>query len=57
VRADTKAMLWLIGIATIWLLSCLMAVALCVAARRGDDLGVLVLAVDETPPPAMPAER
>ena len=56
-RADTKAMLWLIGIATIWLLSCLMAVALCVAARRGDDLGVLVLAVDETPPPAMPAER
>jgi hypothetical protein len=50
-------MLWLIGIASVWSLSCLMAVALCVAARRGDDLGVLVLAVDETPPPVMPAER
>jgi hypothetical protein len=50
-------MLLLIGIASVWLLSCLMAVALCVAARRGDELGVVLLAVDESSPPAMPAER
>jgi hypothetical protein len=49
-------MLLLIGIATVWLLSCLMAVALCVAARRADDLTVLLHAVDETPP-ATPAQR
>jgi hypothetical protein len=47
-------MLWLIGIATVWLLSCLMAVALCVAARRADDMTVLLLTVDENPPPASP---
>jgi hypothetical protein len=47
-------MLWLIGIATVWLLSCLMAVALCVAARRADDMTLVLLAVDESPPPASP---
>jgi hypothetical protein len=44
-------MLWLIGIATVWLFGCLIAVALCAAARRGDDLGVLLLAVDREPAP------
>jgi hypothetical protein len=43
-------MLWVIGIATVWSFSCLLAVALCVAARRADELGVIVLAVDEPPP-------
>jgi hypothetical protein len=43
-------MLWLIGIASVWSFSCLLAVALCVAARRADEMGVLVLAVDEEPP-------
>ena len=37
VRADTRDMLLLIGIASVWIFSCLMAVALCVMARRGDD--------------------
>jgi hypothetical protein len=30
-------MLWLIGIASAWMLCCALAVALCVMARRGDD--------------------
>jgi hypothetical protein len=30
-------MLWLIGIGGVWALSCVMAVALCVMARRGDE--------------------
>lgn len=30
-------MLWLIGIATVWASLCVLAVALCVAARRGDE--------------------
>lgn len=30
-------MLWFIGIASVWTLGCVMAVALCVMARRGDD--------------------
>jgi hypothetical protein len=29
--------LWLIGIASVWLFVCLVAVSLCVMARRGDD--------------------
>jgi hypothetical protein len=30
-------MLWLIGIASIWSVCCVLAVALCVMARRGDE--------------------
>ena len=30
-------MLWLIGIASVWSFICLVAVWLCVMARRGDD--------------------
>ena len=30
-------MLWLIGIASVWSTGCVLAVALCVMARRGDD--------------------
>ena len=37
-------MLWLIGIGGAWALSCVMAVALCVMARRGDEQLVHVLA-------------
>jgi hypothetical protein len=29
--------LWLIGIASVWLFVCLLAVSLCAMARRGDD--------------------
>jgi hypothetical protein len=43
-------MLWLIGIAFVWLFSCVLAVALCIAARRADELTVLLLAVDEESP-------
>lgn len=43
-------MFLVIGIASVWLFSCLLAVALCVAARRADEMTVLVLAVDEQPP-------
>ena len=32
-----KDMLWLIGIASVWTFCCILAVALCVTARRGDD--------------------
>lgn len=30
-------MLWLIGIVGVWLLLCVLAVSLCVMARRGDE--------------------
>jgi hypothetical protein len=43
-------MIWLIGIAGVWSFCCLMAVALCVAAGRGDErLTRLLAAVPETP--------
>jgi hypothetical protein len=37
-------MLWLIGIAGVWTICCLLAVALCVMARRGDEQLSLVFA-------------
>jgi hypothetical protein len=42
-------MLWLIGIGGAWALSCVMAVALCVMARRGDEQLTVVL--DRLPAP------
>ena len=36
-RADIWAMLILALIGSVWTFSCVMAVALCVAARRGDE--------------------
>ena len=43
-------MFWLIGIAGVWTFCCLMAVALCAAASRGDErLELLLGAVPETP--------
>jgi hypothetical protein len=35
---------WLIGIAGVWSFCCLVAVALCVAAGRGDERLTLLLA-------------
>ena len=37
-------MLWIIGIAGVWTFCCLLAVALCVAASRGDRRLSLLLA-------------
>ena len=43
-------MFWLIGIAGVWTFCCLMAVALCVAASRGDErLSLLLATVREAP--------
>jgi hypothetical protein len=43
-------MLWLIGIASAWIVCCVMAVALCVMARRGDEqLTVIFSAMPEQP--------
>ena len=44
-------MLWLIGIGGVWTLSCVMAVALCVMARRGDEqLSLIFATVPEMTP-------
>ncbi|MBE2317993.1 hypothetical protein DVA67_018575 [Solirubrobacter sp. CPCC 204708] len=41
-------MTWLIGIASLWLFVCLLAVSLCAMARRGDDaLAALAYAREE----------
>ena len=65
-------MFWLIGIAGVWSFCCLMAVALCVAAGRGDERLSLMLAslpdapadvdfvltfAETEPAPAVPAPR
>ena len=43
-------MFWLIGIAGVWTFCCLMAVALCAAASRGDERLSLLLAAVADPP-------
>ena len=49
VRADTRAMPWLIGIATVCTSSSVMAIALCVAAGRGDRRVAVALATVPDP--------
>ena len=44
-------MLWLIGIGGVWALCCVMAVALCVMARRGDEHLSLIFATLHEPEP------
>jgi hypothetical protein len=36
-RVDTRSVLWLIALATVWLFFTIVALSLCVMARRGDD--------------------
>lgn len=44
-------MLWLIGIASVWLLACVFTLSLCVMARRGDDALTVVDLVEDADVP------
>jgi hypothetical protein len=51
-KADNRDMLIVAGIATVWVVTCAMAVALCVMARRADDDIALAYAAPAAAPAA-----